>query len=158
MSKQETYWDSWTHSSNVLPVAEPGFHLHKGFHEALCRRYGWNLSNIPPTCNCGTSFSVDHAMTCHMGGISTIRHNEICDITATMLTEICHNFSTEPPLQPLSSESFAIAQPFFDVRVFQSGWVCSPRQCQQRYWTTVGRWCHRLEQWVAGRPSVCVHG
>jgi len=39
-----------------------------------------------------------------MGGIPTIRHNEICDITATMLTEICHNVS---PLQPLTSESFA---------------------------------------------------
>ena len=32
---------------------------------------------------------------------------EIRDITATMLTEICHNVSTEPPLQPLTSESFA---------------------------------------------------
>ena len=46
-------------------------------------------------------------MTCHMGGIPIIRHNEIRDITATMLTEICHNVSTEPPLQPLTSESFA---------------------------------------------------
>ena len=71
----------------VLPVAEHGFHLHKGeFHDALCLRYGWNLSNTPPSCNCGTSFSVDHAMTCHMGGILTIHHNEIHD----MLTNRCH--------------------------------------------------------------------
>ncbi len=129
----------------VLPVAEHGFLLHKGeFRDALCLRYGWNLSNTPRSCNCGTSFSVDHAMTCHMGGIPTIRHNfsgdEIRDITATLLTEICHNVATEPLLQPLTNESFALrsanTEPnarldirarsfwntgqdaFFDVRVF----------------------------------------
>ena len=76
-------------------------------------------------------------MICHMGGIPTIRHNEIRDITATLLTEICHNVATEPPLQPLTNESFvhrtANTEPnarldirfwntgqdaFFDVRVF----------------------------------------
>ena len=125
----------------VLPVAEHGFLLHKGdFRDALCLRYGWNLRNTPILCNCGTSFSVDHAMICHMGGIPTIRHNEIRDITATLLTEICHNVATEPPLQPLTNESFvhrtANTEPnarldirargfwntgqdaFFDVRVF----------------------------------------
>ena len=38
---------------------------------------------------------------CHMGGI---RHNEIRDITATLLTEVCSNVSTEATLQPLSGE------------------------------------------------------
>ena len=82
--------------------------LHKGeFRNALCLRYGWNLRSTPTLCNCGTSFSVDHAMTCHMGGIPTIRHNEIRDITATLLTEICHNVAIESLLQPLTNESFA---------------------------------------------------
>ena len=125
----------------VLPVAEHGFLLHKGeFRDALCLRYGRNLRNTPTSCNCGASFSVDHAMICHMGGIPTIRHNEIRDITATLLTEICHNVATEPLLQPLTNESFvhrsANTEPnarldirargfwntgqdaFFDVRVF----------------------------------------
>ena len=43
-------------------------------------------------------------MVCHTGGFPTIRHDEICDITATLLTEVCHNVATEPPLQPLSVE------------------------------------------------------
>ncbi len=73
----------------------------------LCLRYGWNLSNTPISHNRDTSFSVDHAMICHMGGIPTIRHNEIRDITATLLTEICHNVATEPLLQPLTNESLA---------------------------------------------------
>ena len=41
------------------------------------------------------------------GGIPTIRHNEIRDITATLLTEICHNVATEPALQQLDSETFS---------------------------------------------------
>ena len=76
------------------------------FRDALCLRYGWNLRNTPISCNCGTPFSVDHAMTCHMGGIPTIRYNEIRDITSTLLTDICHNVATEPLLQPLTNESF----------------------------------------------------
>ena len=57
--------------------------------------------------NCGAQFSVDHAMICHMGGFPTIRHNEIRDLTASLLTEVCHNVATEPPLQPLTGESYS---------------------------------------------------
>ena len=46
-------------------------------------------------------------MICHIGCIPTIRHNEICDITANLLTEICHNITTEPLLQLLTKDSFA---------------------------------------------------
>ena len=35
-----------------------------------------------------------------------MRHNEIRDMTAKLLTEVCHNVATEPPLQPLSGETF----------------------------------------------------
>ncbi len=88
---------------SVIPIGTHGFQLHKGdFRDALRRRYNWQLSNIPKTCNCGANFSVDNAMICHMGGFPTIRHNDIRDITASLLTEVCHNVATEPPLQPLS--------------------------------------------------------
>ncbi|MCG8626248.1 MAG: hypothetical protein MJE68_30150, partial [Proteobacteria bacterium] len=126
---------------SVLPLEEHGFYLYKGeFRDALCLRYGWKPINIPQTCNCGTQFTVDHAMICHMGGFPTIRHNEIRDITATLLTEVCNNVATEPPLQPLSGERMtarsantedgarvdirargfwnASQDAFFDVRVF----------------------------------------
>ena len=75
-----------------------------------------------------------------MGGFPTIRHNEIRDITASLLTEVCSNVATEPHLQPLSGETFRLASAntddgarldirargfwrvcqdaFFDVRVF----------------------------------------
>ena len=43
-----------------------------------------------------------------MCGFSSLRHNEIRDVTADLLHEICHNVSTEPELQPLSGESLTL--------------------------------------------------
>ena len=48
-------------------------------------------------------------MVWHIGGIPTIRHNEVRDITASLLTEVCSNEATEPHLQPLSGEAFRLA-------------------------------------------------
>ena len=130
---------SWV---SVLPLSVQGFHLHKGeFRDALCLRYVWSLSNTPQLCNCDKAFTVNHAMVYHMGpGFPTIRHNEIRDLTASLLTEVCPNVAIEPYLQPLSGESFRLASTntddgarfdvrargfwntrqdaFFDVRVF----------------------------------------
>ncbi len=102
---QEKCSSSWL---SVLPLEEHGFYLHKGeFRDALGLRYGWKLNNTPQTCNCGAQFTVNHAMICHMGGFPTIRHNEIRDITASLLTEVCNNVAIEPALQPLSVENMA---------------------------------------------------
>ena len=53
---------------------------------------------------CGTSFSVDHAMICRHGGLIFIRHNELQDLTAEWLQEVCHDVTVEPPLLPLNGE------------------------------------------------------
>ena len=91
---------------SVLPLEDHGFSLHKGaFHDAIHLRYGWKLSNTPTKCTCGSAFSINHAMICPMGGFPTIRHNELRDITASLLSEVCHNVATEPRLQPLNGES-----------------------------------------------------
>ena len=91
---------------SVLPIDDHGFSLHKGaFRDALCLRYGWTLQNTPTKCNCGSAFSTNHAMICPMGGFPTIRHNELRDITASLLSDVCHNVAIEPRLQPLSGES-----------------------------------------------------
>ena len=74
----------------VLPVEEFGFSLHKGaFRDALALRYGWQLSNIPQTCSCGSNFTVEHMLSCAKGGYPSIRHNEIRDFTAHLMTEVC---------------------------------------------------------------------
>ena len=72
----------------------------------MCLRYGWHLQSIPHTCSCGNRFTVDHAMTCPKGGFPSIRHNKVRDITANLLTEVCHSVTTEPHLQPVDREVF----------------------------------------------------
>ena len=82
-----------------------GYALHKSaFRDALCLRYGWHPSNLPLQCTCGKQFSVEHALSCSHGGFPSIRHNELRDITAELMSEVCHNVGTEPPLQPITDE------------------------------------------------------
>ena len=89
----------------ALLLAEHGFTLHKGaFHDALALRYGWTPSNLPAKCDCGSSFSVEHALSCARGGFPSIRHNEIRDLTASLLTEVCNDVRIEPVLQPVTEE------------------------------------------------------
>ena len=51
--------------------------------------------------------SLEHALTCKTGGFSAVRHNEVIDITATLLTKVCHRVTTEPHRQPLTGESLS---------------------------------------------------
>ena len=89
----------------TLPIADHGFTLHKGaFRDALCLRYGWHPQRLPSRCVCDHKFTIEHALSCHRGGFPSIRHNEIRDITAELLTEVCHGVGTEPSLQPITEE------------------------------------------------------
>ena len=53
---------------------------------------------LPSKCVCGHRFNVEHAMNCLSGGFPTIRHNELRDFTATVLSEVCHDVTIEPRL------------------------------------------------------------
>ena len=48
-------------------------------------------------------------MVCPFGGFPTTRHNTVRDLTASLLTEVCHNVATEPSLQHIISETFSLA-------------------------------------------------
>ena len=90
---------------STLPIEEHGFALHKGaFRDALCLRYGWRPPHLPSHCACSKQFTVEHVLSCPRGGFPSIRHNEIRDITADFLSEVCHNVGTEPSLQPVTGE------------------------------------------------------
>ena len=70
----------------------------------------WTLPNIwafPDHCVCGESFSPDHVMICHHGGLTFVCHNEIRDMTHTAewLELLYHDVVIEPPLQPLTWEN-----------------------------------------------------
>ncbi len=126
----------------ALPIEEYEFSLHKGaFHDALALKYSWPPSRLPSSCACSSSFSIEHAFSCPKGGFPSIRHNEIRDMTANLLTEVCSDVCVEPELQPLNGEQMEYAtsitqdgarldiaanglwggrheRTFFDVRVF----------------------------------------
>ena len=62
-----------------------------------------------PSCHlvvCDKPFSVEHALSCSYGGFPSICHNEIRDLTAYLMSELCHNVGIEPELQPLTGERF----------------------------------------------------
>ena len=89
----------------ALPLTEHGFTLHKSaFLDALALRYGWIPARLPTKCGCGNNFSVEHALSCAKGGFPIIRHNEIRDIAASLLTEVCNEVCIEPELQPVTSD------------------------------------------------------
>ena len=89
-------------------MTEHGFALHKGaFRDAFCLRYGWRPPLLPSSCVCGKQFTVEHALGCPCGGFPSIRHNELRDITAELLTEVCHSVGVEPTLQPLTGEQLS---------------------------------------------------
>lgn len=92
----------------TLPLKEHGFCLHKGaFADTLALRYGWVPTKAPTHCACGATFAVEHLLSCPRGGFPSLRHNEIRDLTATLLTEVCNNVQVEPELQEISTETLS---------------------------------------------------
>ena len=51
--------------------------------------------------------TVEHALSCAKGGFPTIRHNEIRDLTANLLTEVCNDVRIEPDLQPVMPQQLS---------------------------------------------------
>ena len=93
---QEKGSSSWL---GTIPIERLGFILHKGtFRDALCLRYCWYTQLAPAKSRCGEEFEVNHVLTCRQGGYHTIRHNELRDILASLLCEVCQEVSTEPRL------------------------------------------------------------
>ena len=79
--------------------------LHKqAFRDVIALLYGWPPFHLPVTCACGNSFTVQYALSCPKGGFPSIRHNEVRNLTANLLTVTCSGVATEPILQPVSSE------------------------------------------------------
>ena len=93
----------------ALPIQEFVFCLHKkAFRDELCIRYRWQLERLPSHCACGEAQSLNHALSCSKGAMPFIRHNQIRDLLAQFLTEVCPNVAIEPALQPLSGETFPL--------------------------------------------------
>ena len=77
---------------------ELGFTLNeREFRDAIKLRYDWPIDDLPSTCVCGGTFTVDHAMIRKQGRFITQRHNDLRDLEAELLTSVCSDVEIEPP-------------------------------------------------------------
>ena len=49
---------------------------------------------------------VQHAMSCKKGGFVTLRHNDMRELTANLLVEVCKDVDIKPQLLPETGETF----------------------------------------------------
>ena len=99
----------------ALPLEEQGFALYKSaFRDALALRYNWLPDRMPAKCACNASFTVEHALSCPKGAFAIHRHDEIRDITHSLLSEVCHDVTLEPVLQPLDGHTLRHASAITD--------------------------------------------
>ena len=85
----------------VLPVHRDQFDLSaQEFRDGLTLRYNKPPLCILPTCDgCGTSFTVIHAMDCHVGGLVGRRHNEVRDAFGDLATLVWGQRHREPVIR-----------------------------------------------------------
>lgn len=86
----------------ALPIAAHGFVLHKSaFRYALCHHCSWTPADLPKACVCGTTLT-SHAQP---KGVTIIRHNEVCDLTAIRLAEVWQGMSQISPTTTFRSDT-----------------------------------------------------
>jgi hypothetical protein len=128
----------------VLPLQEFRYTLSKQeFVDAISLRYKFPIKGMPKTCACSKPNSIDHALSCAKGGYTAMRHNQIRNLEASFLQEVCYDVKIEPKLLPLTGETFklksantkpdarsdvsargvwrAMDKTFLDVRIFHEG-------------------------------------
>ena len=92
---------------NSLPLKDQGLSLNKqDFRDSLRLRYNMPLTDLPSYCPCGSTFSVNHALSCKKGGFVARRHDGIRDLLTCLLSRVCKNVEAEPRLIPLDDETF----------------------------------------------------
>ena len=122
-------------------ISDHGFDLRKHqFWDSPRLRYGWVLPNMSSTCCYCAKMDVQYGVSCKRGGFVTIRHNDLQDLTANLLSNVCNDVEIEPKLLPVTGEISSNTgantrtearlyirsrgfwargqQPFFDIRVF----------------------------------------
>ena len=88
-------------------------------------RYGWPVPELPTTCVCGSPLEIEHALSCHFGGLPIRRHIEVRNLLASCTRKAGCETAVEPPLQQLSGEQFTPAQPRMTKLISTSRWPVS---------------------------------
>ena len=100
----------------TLPIKDEGYTLTKQqFWDLIQMRYAWQLKRLPGVCECGSSFNVEHALSCKKGSFVSLRH--LRNVTAKLLSECCKDVRIEPQLQPLTGETLASSNTSDEARL-----------------------------------------
>ena len=142
---------------NALPLSKHGFDRTKTeFRDGIALRYTWEAKNTPAIFPCGKEFSLTHALHCAKGGYTHQRHNEIIDVFANLMDDVCHDVQIEPKLQSLDGEIFSsnstttdddarldikgnglwgsrFNRTFFDVKIFNPQAKSCPKTIKDSY-------------------------
>ena len=101
--------------------------------------------------SCRGGLNVQHAMSCKKAGFVALRHNEVRDILATLLSDVCKDIELEPSILTLNGEEQTVRKTaktndevrldirarsfwvsgqnaFFHVRVFDPNAQRNPKQ------------------------------
>ena len=73
------------------------------FRDNLCLRYGLKITDLPSKCDgCGNRFSVEHGLSCKIGGLVGTRHDDVRDEWAHLcsLATTASKVSIEPLIFP----------------------------------------------------------
>ena len=62
------------------------------------------IHNLPTSCPCGSEFGIQYSMSCKKGGYISIGHNDLGNLTANVMSEVCKDAEIEPKLTPVSGE------------------------------------------------------
>ena len=89
----------------MLPLKSENFLLNKReFYDALSLRNRWTPKFLPSFCPCGKRYDVDHAMSCMKGGFIYRRHDDVRDMLASLLKDVCHDVHVEPHIETLTGD------------------------------------------------------
>ena len=89
----------------TFSLKSDNFDLNKReFYDAFRLRDCWTLEHLPSTSPCGKRFYVDHAMSCIKRGFVHRRHDDVRDLFASLLKDVCHDVEVEPHLQTLTGD------------------------------------------------------
>ena len=77
------------------------------FRDGIALRHTWEANNTPAICPCGKEFSLTHDLHSVKGWYTHLRHNEIIDVFANLMDDVCHDVQIEPKLQSLDGEIFS---------------------------------------------------
>ena len=88
----------------ILPVTEFEFQSKQQFLDSVRLLYGWENMQSINILPCGSKFDIQQSMSCKKGDFICLRHNDLRNLAANMMSKVCNDSEIKPKLTLLSVE------------------------------------------------------